>query len=185
MKSFPASALVFAQLCALVLAFAADRLSKNWMLNYLEPVNVKPFIDGFMQLHLTHNTGAAFSLGQSNGMVMTAVAAAVTIAVGAWAVWRHRILPGQLPLEKIGTGLLLGGALGNLFDRFTVGQVTDFLQFTFIDFPIFNVADSLIDVGIGLIFIDLMISGKSLTTVSNEQGESADDKSKAESDSHA
>ena len=54
-------------------------------------------------------------------------------------------------------GCLLGGAIGNLIDRYTVGQVTDFLEFTFVSFPVFNVADALIDVGIGCLFIAMYL----------------------------
>jgi signal peptidase II len=150
------SRLVIAQICAAIFAFSLDRLSKSWVLENMQSDMVRPFIDGFVQLHLTRNTGAAFSLGRDNGQLMTVVAGAVTVSLLAWAIWRHKLLPGQLPLEKVGTGLVLGGALGNLFDRFTLGQVTDFFQFTFFDFPIFNCADALIDVGIALIFIDLI-----------------------------
>jgi signal peptidase II len=157
------SPLVIAQLSALLLAFSLDRLSKNWVLHHLQETVARPLVDGFIQLHLTQNTGAAFSLGRDNGQLMTIVATLVTVGLITWTFWRHKVYANKMLLEKIGTGLLLGGALGNLFDRFSMGQVTDFLQFTFIDFPIFNIADALIDVGIGLIFIDMMRSGKSLT----------------------
>jgi signal peptidase II len=150
--------LVIGQICAAICAFSLDRLSKAWVLQHLQTVIVRPFLEGFVQLHLTTNTGAAFSLGKDNGQLMTGVAALVTLFLIGWAAWRHKLYPGQMPLEKIGTGLLLGGALGNLFDRFSRGHVTDFLQFTAFDFPIFNVADALIDLGIGLIFIDLLRS---------------------------
>jgi signal peptidase II len=157
------SPLVIAQICAAIFAFSLDRLSKAWVLAHLQVVVVRPLLDGFIQLHLTQNTGAAFSLGRDNGQLMTAVATIVTLFLIGWSIWRNKLYPNKMPLEKIGTGLLLGGALGNLFDRYSQGQVTDFLQFTFFDFPIFNIADALIDVGIGLIFIDLFRSGQVLT----------------------
>jgi len=52
-------------------------------------------------------------------------------------------------------GCILGGAIGNLIDRFNHGQVTDFIEFAFISFPVFNVADALIDVGIVLLFFSI------------------------------
>jgi len=75
----------------------------------------------------------------------------MTLALIAWAVKREL---GNTPvhmLDRFGLGCLIGGALGNLFDRFTRGRVTDFLDFTFINFPVFNVSDMLIDAGIGLL----------------------------------
>ncbi|MBU6455856.1 MAG: signal peptidase II [Cyanobacteria bacterium REEB67] len=152
--------LVIAQICAAIFAFSLDRFSKSWVIENLSGVVVRPLLDGFMQLHLTENTGAAFSLGRDNGGLMTAIAAIVTTLLIGWAFWRHKVNPDTFILEKIGAGLILGGAFGNLYDRFSLGRVTDFLQFTFIDFPIFNVADALIDVGIALIFIDLFRHGK-------------------------
>ena len=59
-------------------------------------------------------------------------------------------------LERTGIGFIFGGALGNLLDRFMKGSVTDFLDFAFMTFPVFNVADAMIDVGIGLILISMI-----------------------------
>jgi signal peptidase II len=87
---------------------------------------------------------------------MTTVAALVTISLVAWMTNRYRRAAHSAPLERIGAGILLGGALGNLYDRFTLGQVTDFLEFSFMTFPIFNVADALIDLGIVLIFFAMI-----------------------------
>jgi signal peptidase II len=157
------SPLVIAQLLAAIFAFSLDRLSKAWVLAHLQRVIIRPAVTGLLQLHLTQNSGAAFSLGRDNGALMTGVATTVTIFLVGWAIWRHKLHPDRLPLEKIGTGLLLGGALGNLLDRYLHGRVTDFLEFTFVEFPIFNAADALIDLGICLIFIDLFRSGKTLT----------------------
>ena len=127
--------LVIAQISAAVFAFSLDRLSKVWVIENLSGIVVRPLLDGFMQLHLTENTGAAFSLGRDNGGLMTVIAAIVTTLLIGWAFWRHKVNPDSFVLEKIGAGLILGGAFGNLYDRFTLGRVTDFLQFTFIDFP--------------------------------------------------
>ena len=91
---------------------------------------------------------------------MTIIASLVTCILIGWAYWRHKLNPDTFILEKLGAGLILGGALGNLYDRFSQGRVTDFLQFTFVDFPIFNIADALIDCGIALIFIDLFKYGQ-------------------------
>ena len=161
--------LVAIQICAAILAFSLDRLSKNWVLLHVQDGIIMPFWPGVVQLFLTQNRGAAFSMGRDNGLLMTFVAASVTVFFIGWAIWRHRLFPNRMALEKFGTGLLLGGALGNLFDRFTQGQVTDFLQFTFFDFPIFNVADALIDVGLVFIFIDLFINSNSNNSKSDQK----------------
>jgi len=151
--------LVVAQISAAAFAFCFDRLTKVWVLENLREIAVKPFVPGLMQLHLTANTGMAWSVGENNAALMTVVASVVTLALIAWSIRGHIVHPDGFVLEKTGAGLMMGGALGNLFDRYTVGRVTDFLQFTFIDFPIFNVADACIDIGLALVFIDQFRNG--------------------------
>lgn len=90
---------------------------------------------------------------------MTLVASLVTILLIVW-ICKEEGSAGSL-FAILGAGFLLGGALGNLWDRFTIGHVTDFLEFVFISFPIFNVADILIDLGICLILIHTLITKRS------------------------
>ncbi len=95
----------------------------------------------------TQNSGAAFSLGRGLGPVYTLLAIVITIGI---LVYLPRLPKGQ-PLLFIGTGLLLGGALGNLIDRLTIGEVTDFLAIRF--FAIINVADFCITVGAAMVIL--------------------------------
>lgn len=143
-------------LFGLSFAFACDRLSKNWALSHLAFNTSTPFLPGLLNLRLVENTGAAFSLGRDNAGLMTMVASAVSVFLLLWTVNRLRKATFPAPLERLGAGVLLGGALGNLGDRFHQGHVTDFLEFAFINFPIFNIADSLIDLGIVLICIAML-----------------------------
>jgi len=87
------SKLVVAQICAAIFAFSLDRLSKSWILAHLQGSAVRPFWDGVMQLHLTQNSGAAFSLGRDNGQLMTGVATLVTVFLIGWAISRHKLYP--------------------------------------------------------------------------------------------
>ncbi len=108
-------------------------------------------------LHFTYviNTGAAFSMFQGS----------------AWLPWLSLIVSAGLALfaifgpqlmiwEAWGYGLLLGGALGNGIDRFLMGHVIDFLEVRFIQFPVFNIADIAINLGIGCLAIAAIITGK-------------------------
>ena len=143
-------------LSAFVACLLADIWSKHWALDNLSRGETVPFIPGLLDLTLTTNTGAAFSLGAGNGSFMGILAAVLTTALAVWIVRAH--LSPQLPPigERIGMGLLLGGATGNLIDRLFAGRVTDFLDFAFVSFPVFNVADALIDTGIGLILLSVL-----------------------------
>jgi len=91
------------------------------------------------------NTGAAFGFFQSGGMVFTVVAIVVSIAI---IYYFPRIPSGHLPL-RLALGLQLGGALGNLIDRLAQGTVTDFISIG--SFPVFNVADAGISVGVAVL----------------------------------
>ncbi|MDZ4835291.1 MAG: signal peptidase II [Candidatus Melainabacteria bacterium] len=140
-------------LFVLMICVGADQLSKRWALTNLTHGIPEPFIPGFIRFTLTANPGAAFSIGSQNGQIMGVVATVLSLVILAWVV-KRTLSNAPLPVvEQIGMGCLLGGAVGNLIDRYTRGQVTDFLEFAFVSFPVFNVADALIDVGIGCLFI--------------------------------
>ena len=139
---------------SMALAFCLDRASKNWALAHLNRGDLHVFWPGLIDFDLITNTGAAFSVGHDQGDLMKYIALAVTIILALWSI--RRLLKSDRPfyLERIGAGLILGGSLGNLFDRFNQGFVTDFIRFAFIDFPVFNIADALIDVGVALILFE-------------------------------
>lgn len=139
------------------LCVTADQSSKHWALANLTHGQPQPFLPGFIRFMLTANPGAAFSLGNQNGQLMGIVATVLSIAILSWIIKRI-VSTEPLPVvEQIGMGCLFGGAVGNLIDRYTRGQVTDFLEFAFVSFPVFNVADALIDVGIGCLFIAMYL----------------------------
>ena len=130
----------------------ADQLTKWWAVDRLVsgPVHVLWRLD----FALSYNTGSAFSLFQGATGVIVAVAVAL-VAVLLVLVWRAPTLGRAAIL-----GLILGGALGNLVDRFfrgLHGAVVDFVDFHF--FPSFNVADSCITVGCLLLVITLLREG--------------------------
>ncbi len=133
-----------------------DQLSKLMVLKYLGYVQAKEIIHGFFKFVHWGNTGAAWSLFRGNNLALAFVAA-IALAV-LFLARRHfaaHTLGGQISL-----GLIFGGILGNLTDRLRVQHVIDFLYFYVIrrdgeeaGFPAFNVADSAICIGVGLLFI--------------------------------
>jgi signal peptidase II len=125
------------------LAIGIDRFSKQWVDSHLASGETMSFLPGFLQLTLTRNTGAAFSLfsGGSDWLKWVSLITSIGLVVYGTTAW--------LGLwEQFGFGLLLGGAVGNGFDRFVYGQVTDFLELRFIQFPVFNIADIAINLGL-------------------------------------
>lgn len=136
----PRTPLMFAAVA--LIALAADQVTKAIALGSLEPGEPVKLIGSLLRLHLVKNPGAAFSLGTSYTIVLTVIAAGVAGAV----VHLSRRLRSKG--WTIAFGLLLGGALGNLTDRFfrepapLRGHVVDFLEFP--HWPIFNLADTAI-----------------------------------------
>ena len=133
--------------------FLVDFVSKDWARTSLATIGELPFIPGFLRFNLVTNTGAAFNLGSGHAIVMTIIATAVTVVLIVWVLKEERKALAGKVLINIGAGFLVGGAVGNLADRFLRGRVTDFIEFAFFRFPVFNCADVCIDIGIGLLLI--------------------------------
>ena len=131
---------------------ALDQLTKAWAREALASGSMT-FIPGVLDFRLTFNTGAAFSIGQGKGLIFALVAAAVVVFVFI-LVGRDPDLP--LPLV-CSLAAIAGGGLGNMIDRVVAGQVTDFIATTFINFPVFNVADSFVTVGVILTIVFLFV----------------------------
>lgn len=154
-----------------LIAFALDRASKLWALATLPLHQTMPGLGSLYNFYLVKNTGAAFSMGKDNSTLVLVIALATTLGLTAWALMRLKAAVLPQYFERAGAGLIIGSSLGNLFDRFYHGQVTDFIQFGFIDFPVFNVADALIDVGIVLIFIQQFLASKKQATSSETKND--------------
>jgi signal peptidase II len=132
---------------------AADQISKAAILAVLREGDARP-VTSFFSLVLTYNTGAAFSfLATASGWQRWFLAG---IAIAATIVIVVLLRRGGSAVYSTGLALILGGALGNLYDRLALGKVVDFLLFHYAGwaYPAFNVADSAITVGAGLIIFD-------------------------------
>ena len=119
-----------------------------------QPVVIFPFFS----LFLTYNTGAAFSLfSQAAGWQRWLLIATSVIVIVAILFWLRR-LPRQSCLLPLALMLVLGGAIGNLIDRMTLGYVIDFLLLHWQQWqwPVFNIADSAICLGTGLLGLQLL-----------------------------
>lgn len=132
---------------------AADQISKAAILGMLREGDGRA-VTGFFSLVLMYNTGAAFSfLASASGWQRWLLAG---IAVVATIVIVGLLRRGGSALYCAGLALILGGALGNLYDRLALGKVVDFLLFHYAGwaYPAFNVADSAITVGAALVILD-------------------------------
>jgi signal peptidase II len=137
-------------LAALVLV--ADQITKRWVVNSLSFDTSKQLIAGFLYFTRTTNTGAAFGVLPHATVVLAVMAMAAVVGIIIYTVRCGFPLP---VLKGIALALPLGGALGNFADRARLGYVVDFIEVRLgsYSWPIFNVADSAICIGVALLVL--------------------------------
>jgi signal peptidase II len=140
------------------LVILADRLTKNWIIAHIRPGYDIKIIPGVFRLSHVLNTGAAFSLLENAppnavriGLIAFSVVAAIIVLALLWRTGR------ALTLTSVALALILGGALGNLYDRIRFHHVVDFLAVKIVHYnwPDFNVADSSIVIGACLLLLEI------------------------------
>ena len=156
-RAYPtAKVLVFAIIAAAWVAL--DQYAKSFFAG-MQPAGVLagPFA-GIFDVRLVHNTGGAWGVFSDSTFALGVFSVAVCIALTVFFVASART---SNWLQTISFALIVAGGFGNAIDRFTQGFVTDFIEFSFIDFPVFNIADIGVTCGFALFVIGLFTSMKS------------------------
>ncbi len=137
-------------------AVVLDQLTKWLVATRMTELAEISVIPGFFSLQYVHNTGAAFGMLKNGRWFFVAVAAAAVVGI----LYYLRQPEARHPLVRLSLGLIMGGAVGNMIDRIVTGRVVDFLLFYWRDyyFPNFNVADICVTVGVGLLFLHLLLT---------------------------
>jgi len=139
-----------------LLILVLDQVSKLWVIAHFhlyESVEILPSVN----LTYVHNMGAAFSfLSSAGGWQRWFFVAIAIIAVIVIVVWLSRLKPNEKWMA-VTLSLILGGAVGNLYDRISYGYVVDFIDVYYGShhWPVFNVADSAISIGVLMMLIDI------------------------------
>ncbi len=141
-----------------VAAACADQLTKVLVSGRLDLGDAVEVVGPFT-IHHVRNTGIAFGLFSDSTSVVIALTA---VAIGALLVFFARS-GARHPLLPVAVGLVLGGSASNLADRLRLGYVTDFLDLDY--WPAFNLADTFIVVGVGLLFLSFVAADRSSATV--------------------
>ena len=147
-------------LLAALLVVLLDQFTKQWILTVLPRPGDGFRVTRFFNIVLAWNTGVSFSLfnnaGAANGVIFSLLAAIIVLVLLFW-LWRARN-----GLIAVAIGLVVGGAIGNVIDRLRLGHVVDFLDFHagLWHWPDFNVADSAVCIGVGLMLIDGLLGGR-------------------------
>lgn len=152
-----------------VLLVLLDQAVKFAVRANLELGQSVPFIPHVLDLAYVQNTGAAFSVLESHTWLLTLISAAVVLFL-CWLVLRGFF---QNTLGRVSAALVLAGGVGNLIDRAAFGFVTDMFRTVFMDFPVFNVADCCITIGVPLLFLYvwLYVGREEKEGVKNADGE--------------
>ncbi|MDR6224771.1 signal peptidase II [Desmospora profundinema] len=123
-----------------------DQVTKWFVLHRMSLYESIPLWDDVFHITSHRNRGAAFGILQDQQWLFITVTIAVVVGIIVYLIR----LKGRQPLMSWSLALILGGAIGNLIDRVRMGEVVDFLDFRLIHYPIFNVADSAIVVGVAI-----------------------------------
>jgi len=136
---------------------AADQFTKYLTVTHIPLYADVPLLPGVVQLTYVQNTGAAFSVFRGMQWLFVAIFILLTVLL----VWEYFKKP--LPFTKLERWLLAavyGGGLGNMIDRVRLGYVVDMIETTFVEFPVFNVADCFITCGCVLLMAHLVLFHK-------------------------
>jgi signal peptidase II len=146
-------------LVLVVLILILDRSTKSWIQNQFNLNESVSVIDGFFNITYVRNTGVAFGIFSSISSPVKSLLLSIFTAIAALAVIGYSLRsPVGNRLLQAALALVLGGALGNLYDRIAYGYVVDFLEFYVgaYHWPAFNVSDSAITIGVVLLALDII-----------------------------
>jgi signal peptidase II len=143
------------------IGFLIDQLTKYWVVKTFKLGQTLPLLPEIFHITYVTNTGAAFSLLSGKVEWLRWLSLGVSLVLIGLALFGSALSF----WDQLGYGLILGGAIGNGIDRFSLGYVVDFLDFRLINFAVFNMADSFISIGI----VCLLIASLQKTPISNRR----------------
>lgn len=136
--------------------FAVDQFSKMLALRHLDPSATFPLISGIFHLTLVQNTGIAFGFFRGGDWILLTLITVSLLVLAGMSFYLPKLGPGT----QTALALILGGALGNWLDRVRLGAVVDFLDFQI--WPVFNLADTAISIGVGIYLLQVLRTPKNL-----------------------
>ena len=140
-------------LVVIVVAVFLDQLTKYLTVLHLKPVDTVPIIEDVLHLTYVENTGAAFGMMKDARWVFMITSTLAIIGILVYLFWKRP----ESKLECLSLAFIVGGGIGNMIDRTVLGYVVDMIDFRLINFAVFNVADSFVCVGAGLMILHLIL----------------------------
>lgn len=155
-------------LLCIVAVIVFDQLTKYFAVKLLMPIPTFPIIENVIHFTYVENRGAAFGILQDQRWVFmvfsTLVMLIIVFVMIKYGKYFH-------PLLNTGLSFVVGGGIGNMIDRTLNGFVVDFIDFTLIDFAVFNVADSFICIGVGLMALDIILGKSNIPFLDDKKNE--------------
>ena len=145
-------------LAVIIVTVFLDQLTKYLTVLHLKPIDTLPIIEDVLHLTYVENTGAAFGMMKDARWVFMVTSTAAIIGILGYMIHRAYIKKEKMPwMEALSLSLIVGGGIGNMIDRTMLGYVVDMIDCRFINFAVFNVADSFVCIGAGLMILYLII----------------------------
>ena len=167
---------MFIWLAIIAVTVFLDQITKYLTIFFLKPIDTLPLIEDVLHLTYVENTGAAFGMMKDARWVFMVISTLAIVGILVYMFWKR-------PSDKlmcVSLSFIVGGGIGNMIDRTLLGYVVDMIDFRLINFAVFNVADSFVCVGAGLMILQLILemvreskAEKAAATVAAEKAEAA------------
>ena len=136
-----------------------DQLTKYFTVLHLKPIDTLPIIEDVIHLTYVENTGAAFGMMKDARWIFMITSTLAIIGILGYMIYRAYIKKEKMHwMEALSLSFIVGGGIGNMIDRTVLGYVVDMIDFRLINFAVFNVADSFVCVGAGLMILYLLLT---------------------------
>ncbi len=148
---------MFIWLALIAVTVFLDQITKYLTILYLKPIDTQPLWEGVLHLTYVENTGAAFGMMKDSRWIFMVTSTVAIIGILVYMFYRTYVKKTPLPwMEALSLSFIVGGGIGNMIDRTILGYVVDMIDFRLINFAVFNVADSFVCVGAGLMVLYLI-----------------------------
>ena len=144
---------VFIWLAIIAVTVFLDQITKYLTIFYLKPIDTLPLIRDVLHLTYVENTGAAFGMMKDSRWVFMVISSVAIVGILVYLFWKKP----TSKLECLSLSFIVGGGIGNMIDRTLLGYVVDMIDFRLINFAVFNVADSFVCVGAGMLILYLIL----------------------------
>ena len=175
---------MFIWLAIIVATVFLDQITKYLTIFFLKPIDTLPIIRDVIHLTYVENTGAAFGMMKDSRWIFMVTSTVAIVGILVYMFWKRP----QNKLLCTALSFIVGGGIGNMIDRTLLGYVVDMIDFRLINFAVFNVADSFVCVGAGLMILYLildMVNESKAEKNARNAAESASDPTEEDGHDHA